>query len=172
MLQIAGIILIMIATTLGGMYYANAPIFRIKDLKVIKKALMILHSEISYAYTPLPIAMDNIASRIESPINNIFADCAESLRQKTGQDITDIWADTLEKHTTSTYLTREDMDYLKSFGKTLGYLDKEMQINSIAVTTKYIEDKVEELSLTASKNKRLYQTLGILFGLLLVVALW
>jgi len=171
MIRVLGIVLIMGSSTLAGLYYANMQMFRIKDLKEIKKALIILLSEIEYTLTPLPQAMENISTRIETPVNKIFIDSATTLNEKTGQGISEVWAEVLNNNKSDYYFTEEDLDYLKSFGKTLGYLDKNLQLNSIQVTIKYIEDKIEELNVTSLQNKKLYQTLGILGGLLICVVL-
>lgn len=171
MIRMLGIILIMISSTLAGLYYANMQMFRIRDLKEVKKALIILLSEIEYTLTPLPQAMENISTRIEAPVNKIFIDSSNILNEKTGQGIGEVWAEILQNNKEDYYFAEEDLDYLKSFGKTLGYLDKNLQINSIRVTVKYIEDKIEELNVTSLQNKKLYQTLGILGGLLICVVL-
>ena len=171
MIRILGMVLIMTSSTLAGLYYANIQMFRIKDLKEIKKALIILLSEIEYTLTPLPQAMENISKRIDDPIDKIFLDFCNTLNDKTGQGIGEIWQDVLDDNKDYYYFSEEDLDYLKSFGKTLGYLDKNLQINSISITIKYIEDKIEELNVTSLRNKKLYQTLGILGGLLICIVL-
>jgi len=171
MIQIVGIILIMTACTTAGIYYANKPAFRIKDLKEIKKALIILHSEIEYTLTPLPVAIENISKRIDGHISKIFSDFVVLLKEKRNHDIGEIWLMSLEESKEKTYFMEEDLEYLISFGKTLGYLDKTLQVNSIALTIKYIEDKIEEITLVSLKNKKLYQTLGVLSGLLICIVL-
>lgn len=171
MITILGILLVMSSCTLAGIYYANIEIFRIKDIREMKKALIILLSEIEYTLTPLPQAMENISRRIEEPISNIFSDFSRSLNDKTGQGIGEIWVQVLDDNKDLYYFNKEDIDYLKSFGKTLGYLDKSLQVNSISITIKYMEDKIEELNITSLKNKKLYQTLGVLGGLLICIVL-
>jgi stage III sporulation protein AB len=61
---------------------------------------------------------------------------------------------------------------LNGFGKTLGYLDKELQMNAIKHTVGYIDGKIASLQLNCEKNKRMYLNLGVLGGLLLAVVLW
>jgi len=172
MIQIIGIALIMAATTLAGAFYANRPLFRIKDLKSIKRALIILKCEIVYAQTELPIAMINIARRSEEPASFIFKDLGEGLKKiENGKGVSDIWEEALANNEKHSFMVKEDYEYLTSFGKTLGYLDTTMQTDNIEVAIKYIEDKVEELEGTAYKNKKMYQSLGVIFGALLVVIL-
>lgn len=171
MIRIIGIILVMTSSTLAGLYLANIETFRKKDLKEMKKALIILLSEIEYTLTPLPQAMDNISKRVEEPISNIFSEFCENLNKKTGQGISEVWLEVLDKNKGNTYFENEDIEHLKSFGKTLGYLDTGFQINSISITIKYMEDKIEELNMTSLKNKKLYQSLGVLCGLLICIVL-
>jgi len=61
---------------------------------------------------------------------------------------------------------------LENFGKTLGFLDKSMQLNSIDLTVSYIDSKSEMLTSQDEKNRKMYGSLGILGGMLIVVVLF
>ena len=57
------------------------------------------------------------------------------------------------------------------FGRSLGYLDKVQQENSIQLLLRYIEDALETGKKRLEKNGRLYYGMGGLSGLLIVVTL-
>jgi len=171
MIQIIGLILIMISTTMAGIYYGSIPSFRIKDLKEIKRGLLILKSEIEYAATPLTIACESISTKLDNPMGKIFGNFAQHLKEKT-DDIPLAWQLSLEASKPQAYLTKEDINQLISFGTTLGYLDKHLQIRTIDMTTSYLNQEIEDLREVSLKNKKLYQTLGILGGLLIIIALY
>jgi len=169
---IAGTIALIAGCTALGFYYAAQEGFRIQDLQEFKKALMILSSEIEHLRTPLPIACANIAKRTKTSISPIFAQFSKLLTENEGETAYQLWSQVLEDHKKRTYLALEDWDVLEGFGKTLGYLDKQMQQSAITVTVDYINDKTTSLQTQSDKNRRMYRSLGVIGGLLLVVLLW
>jgi len=47
-----------------------------------------------------------------------------------------------------------------------------MQQNAIEFTISYIDEKAAALQAQGDKNKRMYQSLGVIAGLLIIVVLW
>ncbi|MCL1935558.1 MAG: stage III sporulation protein AB [Defluviitaleaceae bacterium] len=168
-MRILGTILIILSTTLLGTYFGNIYGFRVKDLKEIRKALVILKSEIDYTQSPLHHAAFNISEKLSMPISKIFKEFSNLLKEKVFPPIA--LEKSFSKYASDTYLTTDDFYQLNSFGKTLGYLDKNLQISTINLTISYLDERIEEQMLIYLKNKKLYQTLGILSGLLVVVVL-
>lgn len=172
-IRIIGILLTLGASTALGIYLANLGAFRKQDLLEIKKALLILKSEIEYVASPLPHAMANIAERTAEPIAGLFAHFAEALSQnEKGETAYHLWLASIEAHKKNTFLKEEDWEVIGNFGKTLGYLDKQMQIDSIQFTTDYITTQATELQEANLKNQRMYKSLGAIAGVLLIVVFW
>ncbi|MCL2572894.1 MAG: stage III sporulation protein AB [Defluviitaleaceae bacterium] len=169
---LAGAVALVVSCAGLGFYFAAQEGFRINDLQEFKKALMILSSEIDHLRTPLPIACANIAKRIKEPIGGLFSHFSNLLKENEGETAYQLWAQTLDAHKKQTYLASEDWDVIEGFGKTLGYLDKQMQQSAITVTVDYINEKTTSLQTQSEKNKRMFRSLGVIAGLLLVVVLW
>ena len=121
---------------------------------------------------PLPAAAANIAKRTKKPVSEIFQNFSKQLEVGEGETAYQLWMQALEKQKPSTHLAEEDWDIIEGFGKTLGYLDKQMQQSAIAYTVEYIDEKTTGLQTQSDKNKRMYRSLGVIGGLLLVVLLW
>jgi len=153
-----------------GMYYSAKEGFRVQDLLEFKKALLILSSEIEYMRSTLSEACANISKRTSFGISPIFADFSQLLAQGEGESAYQLWLTAMQNQ--STFLAQEDRAVLEDFGKTLGYLDKQMQKNAIEHTVTYIDEKTTTLQAQSSKNKRMYQGLGVIGGLLITVVLW
>ncbi len=168
-IKIIGMVVVFCTVSFAGIYYGNLDGFRIADLLEMKKALAILKSEIEFAMTPLPEALLNIGQRTKKPISGIFLALEEFIHLRRNESICDLWEESLLQHEKQSYFTKEDITQLTLFGKTLGYLDKNMQIHNISMATDYINSKITLLNQTRYKNKRLFQSLGVLGGLLLVV---
>lgn len=170
-LKLCGAVCVMAATVLAGLYYGSFETYRTNDLQEMKKALAILKAEIAFSMTPLPEAFANIAGRTQSPIAGIFTELTGRLTQNRRERIEDIWRDCLLADARKTYFNKEDIAAFISFGRTLGYLDKDMQTAGIMVTIGYIDSAVAALAETRAKNKKLFGSLGVLGGLLTVVIL-
>jgi stage III sporulation protein AB len=167
-----GAVLIALSGMALGRYYTNAQKYRLQELTEFKKALLILASEIDYMQTALPEAAARIAQKTSGMINALFFDFAESLTQNNHETAYHTWCQALDKHKGGAHLCNEDWAHLDDFGKTLGYLDKKMQLNAIKLAVEQADIKISALQAGMEKNKGLYQNLGLLGGLLLAVVLW
>jgi len=171
--KLAGIILTLGASAALGWYFSNLAVFRRQDLLEFKKALLILKSEIEYIASPLPEAMANIAVRTTPPVARLFALFAESLKHnESGETAYQLWLSAIGECKKQIFLKEEDWEAISSFGKTLGYLDKQMQLDSIGFTCGYIDQEVAVLQSEIEKSRRMYRSLGIIGGILLVVIFW
>ena len=170
--SIAGAIVLLAGCGAIGFYLAAQEGFRVQDLQEFKKALMVLSSEIEHMRSPLPMACANIAKRTKEPISTLFAHFSKLLTENDGETAYQLWVQTIESQKNRMYLAEEDWDAIEGFGKTLGYLDKHMQQSAITCTIGYIDEKTTELQTQSEKNKRMYRSLGVIGGLLLVVMLW
>ena len=172
LLRIAGALAVMLGCTGLGLYYSLKESFRISELLELKKALLILSSEIEYMRAPLHIACANIAKRTESTIGALFLQFSELLSAGEGETAYQLWATAMEGIKGKTFMADEDLSVVDGFGKTLGYLDKHMQQNAINYAVTYIEEKAAALQTQGDKNKRMYRSLGVIGGLLITVVLW
>jgi len=96
---------------------------------------------------------------------------AKRLLDRGSADIYTVWTKTLRENAAGNHLKQEDWEWLTNFGKTLGFLDKDMQLNSIDLTVSYINGKTEVLALQSEKNQKMFGSLGILCGMLTVIVL-
>ena len=173
LIRIIGMMLTLAASAAFGIYMSNLGTFRRKDLLEIKKALLILKSEIEYIASPLPEAMANISLRVAQPVAGLFDGYATALANNTaGKTAYELWLDVIEEHKSSSFMKSEDWEVIGNFGKTLGYLDKQMQVDSIRFTMEYIDAQIGELQESNPKNARMYKSLGIIGGILMVVIFW
>jgi stage III sporulation protein AB len=143
--------------------------YRAEDLREFRKALDILRAEIRFACAPLPEAAAGIASKIAAPVGGVFETFARLLAEGGAASAYEAWDEALAARGSATYLKPEDFDCLDAFGKTLGYLDKGMQLNSIDRAIAYIDATTERLDAAGEKSAKLYRSLGVLGGLLAVM---
>ena len=169
MLRLSLLILIFLACMGAGVYLGSVYSFRLDDLRRFKKGLLMLRSEIDYLSTPLNQALHNIAHKLgrAHPMAQFFEGIAQRLDAQSAPERA--VADSLSNYQSRLYLSSEDREAVCAFGKTLGYLDKTLQLEAIAMTLAYVDERIQQEREHSLKYKKMYQTLGVLAGLLVVV---
>ncbi len=80
-----------------------------------------------------------------------------------------IWKQMKENYLKGLPLLKKDWDHLLDFGDHLGYLDKEMQLNTIELYLEQLEEEILSAQGNLKKNGKLYQSLGIMGGILITI---
>lgn len=171
MIKLTGALLIMGATLWCGAYFAMKERFRLRELEELEQAMLYLNGQIQYLSAPLGEAFESIGWKLNSTLGQIFQENAEQLLQSAGETAEMIWEEIWKKEASHTFLTDEDLEAVLSFGRSLGYLDKVRQEESIRLLLRYIEGALLQGRKRLEKNGRLYYGMGCLSGLLIIVSL-
>ena len=169
LVQAGGAALILGTSIMWGVFMSAKNYYRIKDLREMKRAFSILISEIDYGQTPLSEATMNVSAKCAEPIGRVFKSFSEGLLGKV--DVYLLWSATVESMKDESYFLPEDLEMFKSFGKTLGYLDSEMQVRNIEMQIDYITHAIDELEKIKDKSRKMYLSLGALSGLMTIIVL-
>lgn len=169
--MILGILLIIGSTTVIGVYCSYKSDYRMQELEELSKVMNILQSEIEYGISTLPEAIGVISERIEGPIKLILSECRSQLIEKRGQGINELWCSAIDKKNVNTYMNSNDINHLKDMGKILGYGDKDLITRGIESVIGYINNEIDSINELNKKNKKMYQSIGVLSGVLLVIVL-
>jgi len=167
-LKIAGGAAICVASALIGVYYSKNGQYRLNDLTDLKRALILLKSEIDFAQNALPDALSNVGARTGGEIGGAFIKIAERVSERRGE-LHLIWEDEISSGFKRTYLTKSDVDAVLQLGKIIGYMDKPLQAGNIDMAVSYIDQTSAALREKREKTSRLYTSLGILGGLLITI---
>ncbi|MBH1940197.1 stage III sporulation protein AB [Mobilitalea sibirica] len=167
--KIIGCLLVIISTTGMGMFFSNELRCRIEDLKELKKLILLLRGDIRYANTPLPEAISGIARRHNGGYETFLSKVSSKLNELSGITFSQIWKEAVEQELTKTSLTKKDKLHLVQFGESLGYLDKDMQMNTLDLYINQLEDETLELSKTVKEKAYLLNSLGIMAGIFISI---
>lgn len=170
-MKILGIILIFLGATTFGYYYSYKPIFRKNDLLEMKRAILILNSEIKFLSSGIKECIVSIEKVIKKPIKDIFSKFGELLEEKRGEELNLIWEKALEEEVYNTYLNFEDIEKFKMIYRIIGGYDKELNIKGLEIVLDYIDTAILEIDREKGKNSKMYQSLGVLGGLALIILL-
>lgn len=168
-MKIVGSILVIASSTAIGFYFSNEMKCRIEDLKELKKLIGLLRGDIRYANTPLPEAISALHRRHSGSFEPFFHNVSDKLQELSGLVFSDVWKNAVERELLDTALTKKDKLSLIHFGENLGYLDKDMQMNTLDLYLSQVEEEIAELSKTVKEKSYLYNSLGIMAGVFISI---
>ncbi|SES87000.1 stage III sporulation protein AB [[Clostridium] polysaccharolyticum] len=171
LLKILGAILTIVSCSALGFYFSNEMNVRVKQLRELKKYVTILRGDIRYGGTPLPEAISNLASRSPGAFHAFLHHVSEQLYQSKGGTFSEIWGKSVWSDLKDTSLTGNDKEGLIRFGDTLGYMDREMQVNTIDLYLNQLQEEINDQASVAKERTKLYNVLGIMAGIFITIVM-
>ncbi|WP_055667681.1 stage III sporulation protein SpoIIIAB [Desnuesiella massiliensis] len=171
MLRLFGLLLIFIACTLTGFFYAESLRKRSLELKELERTLVQLKNEIMFLHSPLPEALKKIGERSKEPFSLLYIRISSYLEEGTCNSVFEATVKSLEDYKDILYLIKEDIEIIKDFSKNLGDLDRNFQINIFEMTLERVAMQIKDSEITAQNNIKLYRYLGLCIGALVVIFL-
>ncbi len=168
-MKIIGCILVIASSTGMGFYFSTQMRSRINDLKELRKLIGLLRGDIRYANTPLPEAIHSLYRRHTGGFHEFFKQVSDKLNELSGQTFSEVWKTAAESELGGTSLAKKDKLHMIQFGENLGYLDKDMQMNTIDLYLSQLESEITDLSGTVKEKSYLYNTLGIMAGIFITI---
>jgi stage III sporulation protein AB len=169
--KIIGCILVILSSAGMGFFFSNEVKCRIEDLKELRKLIVLLRGDIRYGNTPLPEAVSSIARRHRGCYSPFLTKVSVRLNELSGLTFQDIWKEAVENELNDTSLSKKDKLQLQQFGENLGYLDKDMQMNTLELFLSQMEEEIKELSKTVKEKSYLYNSLGIMAGIFIAIVM-
>lgn len=170
-LKIIGCILVIASSAGMGFYFSSEINCRIEDLKELKKLIGLLRGDIRYASTPLPEAISAIARRSSGHFEAFLKKVSQKLNELSGMTFFEIWREAVEKDLADTAMVKKDKYQLIQLGENLGYLDKDMQMNTLDLYLSQLEEEISDLTKTAREKTYLFRSLGIMAGIFISIVM-
>ncbi len=166
-----GCILVIVSSTGMGFFFSSEIRSRIEDLKELRKLVVLLRGDIRYANTPLPEAIGSITRRHNGNYHTFFQHVSTKLHELSGHTFSEIWKEAVQMELANTSLSKKDKLHLIQFGENLGYLDKDMQMNTMDLFISQLDEELKELQKTVKEKAYMYNTLGIMAGIFIIIIL-
>ena len=166
-----GGMIVIIASTCIGIKASEKLNVQLELLQKMKQLVILISGEIKYNNSYLGQAFLNVSNRICEPYKGLLRDVADKLDEETGETFEKIWKEGVNEKLSGTELSGKHIMKLQELGDSLGFLDKDMQISNFEL---FIERLDYEIYESAEKNKancKLYKSLGVLFGIAIVILL-
>ena len=171
MVKIFGALLVILSCSTIGVYFSSLVRGRVTDLRAMKKNITILRGDIKYGNTTLPEAIGALSRRNVDNFKDFFAGIEQDLLSSSGLSFQKIWEEGTKNYMKNTYMNQQDREQINHLGENLGYLDKEMQLKTIDLYIEQLDHELQDSIATMKEKTRLYNMLGILYGLYLTVVL-
>lgn len=172
MIKLIGSALVIAAATLVGYRIAGRYANRSKQLRQFVTAMRVLETEIHYAATPLPQALQRIGHLLPAPVSAFFLEAAAKLRDGRGLKASEAWQEALTEQKSALALNAADYEVLFNFGQTLGISDRQDQIKHIHLAVAHLNAEETNARDEQQRNEKMWKYLGPLMGLAVVILLY
>lgn len=170
MLRGIGAAAVVLACTALGFRVSRELSCRVKSLRELERLMLMLSGEIQYAKTPLNEAMCELSRRAQGAFGPFFGEAAASMEQRE-KGIADIFRENAQLYLRESGLLKKDIEQLERLGGRLGYLDREMQVQTILLYRRELEQERTEAEEDYRQKGRVYRCLGFLGGCFLILLL-
>lgn len=159
-------IFIFLSSTAIGILISKKYTNRVLELKEFKNALNIFKSKIKFTYETIPEIFNEISKEVMPNVGSVFQSSSNNMDKLSAQES---WNLALNLNILN--ITEEDIFALNKLGNLLGNTDIDGQISQIDLTQEYLQNQIEKAEKQCQKNQKLYQTLGMITGLAIVIIL-
>ena len=167
--KIIGMVMVILSTTAYGIILGRDIKLRLKELKELKKIVFLLKGEIGFLHTPLLEALENVSFRCDEPFKQMLLDFVRFGRESNRRPFVEIWDEGIGAGIGKTHLSKEEKQLLLNFGKELGLSDIKTQQNAMDSFLNELEMSINSLEKTVPNKVKLYNSMGIMLGIVIAI---
>ena len=167
-IKIAGGILLLGAATAAGILKSQELTERVRRLQEFKRMIIFMQGELRFHRATLAEAFENVSEKTASPFCEFLAGMAMEL-EKERSGFEELWRKSCKELLKQKGFQAEDGRLLELFGGGLGYLDLEVQMDSINMALVQTDEAIGNAREEERCRGRLYRTMGVTTGLLLAL---
>lgn len=171
MMRMTGMAVIVFSSTAIGLRMAAELQGRVQALKELERLMAILKGEIGYASTPLQEAFRELAERSGAGFNRFFLEAARMMELREGKRLGEIFEKCADRFLSAAGLAKQDREQFVRMGKRLGYLDRDMQVQTIRLYQEELSRERKEAEEDYRQKAKVYRSLGFLGGCFIVLLL-
>ena len=170
--KIFGAVLIIFSSWVTGIIFSMNSRYRLDDIEEFKKAVTMFINDAVNISMPLNCVFDDISKRTNGVVAKIFLDASVIAEKKTEKSAEDIFKKAVEKNLANLYFQCEEMECLYSFAKNLDCPFKNQQKDNALLLIDNINAVEDEIRQKSQKEQKLYNSAGVLCGILISVILF
>lgn len=169
MLKTAGIFLILTASAGIGFGKSRELVLRERALGHILLMIRWLKGEICSQHASLPNAFLGVSQRMPDQYREFLTKLSKEMRESHGVRFGELFQNCAMETLNELPLSKKEWELFLSLGGCLGYLDLEMQRRQLEFYEEEFARFLNDLRMEAPARKKVYQSLGVMGGILLAI---
>ncbi|GFP76709.1 stage III sporulation protein SpoIIIAB [Clostridium fungisolvens] len=165
------LLIIMALSSATGYVYGEKFKKRVFCLHELINGYINLENEMTYTFTPLPEAFINTGKRLKDPIAQLFNSIGTKLKDNEADNVFLSTKDSLELYKDKINLNEVDIDIILDLAKSLGTTGIDGQRKIFSITIDRIKSNTEKAEKECDKYSKMYKSLGVCVGFMLIIFL-
>ncbi|MCI2106959.1 MAG: stage III sporulation protein AB [Intestinimonas sp.] len=170
MLKLLGAFLLALGASGLGFGAAAQLRARVRALRSLTGALAQMERELSFRLTPTPQLFSQLAQQAQPPADLFFARCRDGLSELGDKTLSEVWREALAEES-DLLLEPRTWQIMESLGSVLGRFDAEQQQQAIRGCVEELRLCLHQTEADSTRLGRVYSTLGMGAGALMVILL-
>lgn len=171
MLKLIGVFTTILASAAIGDVAARDIEASYEELCYLRRVVLIIQSEMTYARTALSGIFRNISEEVREPYASLFREVSCDIENHQRKSFAFIWKEQIDRQLSHTNLQKKEKDRLMEMGKYLGEADLQMQLRLMDGYLEQLEWSICDLRNEMDNRKRLCRSIGLIGGIFISVLL-
>lgn len=171
MQKFIGCVLILSATTGGGILYGAELKQYLEKLFYLRHVIYLLKGELEYSHASLGEIFSRLSTKVKPPYCLWFRRMEKQIWERKEEDFFQIWTLSIETDLKKLQLKKTHIAQLNDIGNFLGQLDQIAAVKALELYLNRLGMEIEKEREHLEVRKRISSWLGVMGGLFLVVIL-
>lgn len=141
-----------------------------RQLLAMKEMLIIFEKQLEYVRLPIAEAVTDMAKKAGAPFEEPLMEFTEKILYHQTEEVERLWRECL-RHTDGHFFNREEFAILLDMGRLLEPVDSKSQIASVEMYINRVEEKIQKMWEERENKQKVYQSVCLFGGLLLIIVL-
>lgn len=141
------------------------------NLNHVIKIIELMITQIKTEGATLPETICKVSFRQDGEIGKVLQDTATSIKINEGKELNLIWKEQMKHHMPMALPTKIEKEWIHLFDQT-GFYDRDAQLKQLQYVYEIMKDEYEQMDKQKKEKCRLYQSMGFLISLFVIILLW
>lgn len=169
-MRVVGGVVFLLGTVGLGIYQVTDYELAIAIRKQVYEMIRYLIAQIQVEHASIPDSICKVSARLSGVFGDILQNIQKQYMENEGKPLFTIWQE--EMGNVQEYLNDEDTKLLLQLFDQTGFYDTRTQLKKLQMTLDIFEEEIKELETQREKRCRLYQSMGLMIGIFVIILLW
>lgn len=169
-MRILGGMLFLLGTVGFGIFQSLSYEKGIEALKQAADMMRYLISQIQVENASLPESICKVSVRMDGPIANVLQNIQKRNNKNDGKPLFEIWQE--EMSGLEELFSAKDLDLLIHIFDQTGFYDTKTQLQRLQMNLEIFTEEIKLREGQRENRCRLYQSMGLMIGIFVIILLW